>query len=126
MAKKPASNAPPLAVNQPNPPRERDCAEGLARAWAAVVLTLSVAVALAELLMVTEVVAPAVGAVNEQVISDPGEAQLRVTVPVKPVPGVIVMVDVPEPPGAEIVAVLPETVNPPVMVSVMAAEVEPA
>ena len=62
-----------------------------------------VAVPLEVPLMVTGVVDP-----KEQVISTPaGGAQVRLTIPVKPVPGTTVMVEVPVPPGALIVTAAP-------------------
>jgi hypothetical protein len=79
-----------------------------------------VAVAVVAPLIVTGVVDP-----KEQVISTPaGGTQVRLTMPVKPVPGTTVLVEVPEPPGALIVTAVPETVNPLTMVSVMVAEVD--
>jgi hypothetical protein len=79
-----------------------------------------VAVPLVVPLIVTGEVDP-----KEQVISTlAGGAQVRLTIPVKPVPGTTVMVEVPEPPGALIVTAAPETVNPLAIVSVMAAEVD--
>jgi hypothetical protein len=79
-----------------------------------------VAVPLVVPLIVTGVVDP-----KEQVISTlAGGAQVRLTIPVKPVPGTTVMVEVPTPPGALIVTAVPETVNPVLMVSLMVAEVD--
>ncbi len=101
----PANIAPPLAASQPSRPGGRTEADMLEMACGPMVETVRVALAVVVVLLSgTEV------GFIEQVISgvedDGMSAQERFTVPAKPFFAVTEMVEVPEPPGAEMVMVV--------------------
>lgn len=94
----PANTPPPVATNQVRPPKGRADDDFTGITFAAVVVIVKVEVALAaELLRATEV------GLSEQPIVALLEAQVRATVPVKPLAAAAVIVEVPDVPEDAIV-----------------------
>jgi hypothetical protein len=97
--RKPANIPPPVATNQNRFPKGLADDDFTGITFAAVVVIVKVEVALAaELLRATEV------GLSEQPIVALLEAQVRATVPVKPLAAAAVIVEVPEVPAEAIVA----------------------